>query len=124
MENRPKKLLDQVRDAIRVRHYARNTEQSYVYWINKYVPFHNKRHLCESKTWILSGGYGAVYLPFALAEKYPPANREWIWQYVFPSRSFSPDEQDGVIRRFHMSEEDLHPRAQPRPYAVRSPLDE
>jgi len=25
-----------------------------------------------------------MYLPFALAEKYPNANREWIWQYVFP----------------------------------------
>jgi len=55
----------------------------------------------------LSKGYGAVYLPFALAEKYPNANREWIWQYVFPSHSLSPDEQDGVIRRFHMSETGL-----------------
>jgi hypothetical protein len=44
MESRPKKLLDQVRDAIRVKHYARNTEQAYVYWIRKYVLFHNKRH--------------------------------------------------------------------------------
>lgn len=248
MENRPKKLLDQVRDAIRVKHYARNTEQSYVYWIKKYILFHNKRHpkemgtsevqsflthlaleehisastqnqalsallflyrhvlnlelgpvdsvrakpsqhvptvlsraevqavlhemsgiyllmarllygsgmrlmecvrlrvkdldfeyrqiaVCDAKgahdryTLLpaslvgplqehllqvkrthaedLSRGYGAVYLPFALAEKYPQANREWIWQYVFPSRSLSPDEQDGVIRRFHMSETGL-----------------
>ena len=37
MESRPKKLLDQVRDAIRVKHYARNTEQAYVYWIKKYI---------------------------------------------------------------------------------------
>ena len=37
MESRPKKLLDQVRDAIRVEHYARNTEQAYVYWIKKYI---------------------------------------------------------------------------------------
>ncbi len=55
----------------------------------------------------LSKGYGAVDLPFALAEKYPNANREWIWQYVFPSHSLSPDEQDGVIHRFHMSETGL-----------------
>jgi hypothetical protein len=27
----------------------------------------------------LAGGYGAVYLPFALERKYPNANREWIW---------------------------------------------
>ena len=35
MESRPKKLLDQVRDAIQVKHYARNPEQAYVYWIKK-----------------------------------------------------------------------------------------
>jgi len=248
MESRPKKLLDQVREAIRVKHYARNTEQAYVYWIKKYILFYNKRHPKEMGTGEvqaflthlaleehisastqnqalsallflyrnvlsqelglvdsvrakpsqhvptvlsraevqavlhemsgihllmarllygsgmrlmecirlrvkdldfeyrqivvrdakgahdrytllpaslveplqdhliqvkrthaedLSKGYGAVYLPFALAEKYPNANREWIWQYVFPSHSLSPDEQDGVIRRFHMSETGL-----------------
>lgn len=248
MQSRPKKLLDQVRDAIRVKHYARNTELAYVYWIKKFFLFHNKRHpkemgtgevqtfltylaleeqisastqnqalsallflyrnvlsqelspvdsvrakpsqhvptvlsraevqavlhemsgiyllmarllygsgmrlmecirlrvkdldfeyrqiavrdakgahdrytllpaslmepLKEHLTQVrrthaedLSKGYGAVYLPFALAEKYPNANREWIWQYVFPSHSLSPDEQDGVIRRFHVSETGL-----------------
>ena len=30
-------------------------------------------------------GLGAVYLPQALARKYPNAAREWGWQYVFPS---------------------------------------
>lgn len=55
----------------------------------------------------LSKGYGAVYLPFALAEKYPNANREWTWQYVFPTHSLSTDEQDGIIRRFHVSETGL-----------------
>ena len=29
-------------------------------------------------------GYGRVYLPNALARKYPNAEREWIWQYLFP----------------------------------------
>ena len=53
MENRPKKLLDQVRDAIQVKHYARNTEQSYVYWIKKYILFHNKRHPKEMGTGVV-----------------------------------------------------------------------
>lgn len=44
MESRPIKLLDQVRDAIPVKHYARDTEQACVYWIRKYILFHNKRH--------------------------------------------------------------------------------
>ena len=44
MENRPKKLLDRVRETIRRKHYARRTEQSYVHWIKRYILFHNKRH--------------------------------------------------------------------------------
>jgi integrase len=44
MEQRPKKLLDQVRDAIRLKHYSIRTEESYVTWIKRYILFHNKRH--------------------------------------------------------------------------------
>jgi integron integrase len=44
MESRPKKLLDQVRDAIRLKHYSYRTEQSYVAWIRRFILFHNKRH--------------------------------------------------------------------------------
>lgn len=39
-----KKLLDQVRDAIRVKHYSLRTEKTYVDWIKRFVLFHNKRH--------------------------------------------------------------------------------
>jgi site-specific recombinase XerD len=38
------KLLDQVREAIRVRHYSRRTEQAYVAWIRRFIVFHRKRH--------------------------------------------------------------------------------
>lgn len=41
---RPRKLLDQVRDAIRVRHYSLRTERSYVAWVRRYILFHGKRH--------------------------------------------------------------------------------
>lgn len=37
----------------------------------------------------LAKGYGLVYLPNALERKYRNANREWGWQYVFPSKSLS-----------------------------------
>ncbi len=39
-----KKLLDQVVDALRVKHYSYRTEQTYVDWIRRYILFHNKRH--------------------------------------------------------------------------------
>jgi hypothetical protein len=41
------KLLDQVRKAIRMRHYSPKTEESYVHWIKRFVFFHNKRHPAE-----------------------------------------------------------------------------
>jgi integron integrase len=44
METERPKLLDQVRDAIRTRHYSRRTEDAYVYWIRRYIVFHGKRH--------------------------------------------------------------------------------
>jgi len=40
----PRKLLDQVSDAIRAKHYSYRTEQTYKDWIKRYILFHNKRH--------------------------------------------------------------------------------
>jgi site-specific recombinase XerD len=40
----PKKLLDQVREAIRLKHYSYRTEETYVQWIRRYILFHDKRH--------------------------------------------------------------------------------
>ena len=44
MENKSKKLLDQVRDAIRTKQYSYRTEQTYVQWIKRYIMFHKKAH--------------------------------------------------------------------------------
>ena len=38
------KLLDQVREAIRMRHYSRRTEEAYTHWIRTYIVFHRKAH--------------------------------------------------------------------------------
>jgi hypothetical protein len=44
---RPPKLLDRVREAIRLRHGSRGTEKSYVAWIRRFILFHGKRHPAE-----------------------------------------------------------------------------
>jgi integron integrase len=49
-------------------------------------------------------GFGEVWLPHALARKYPSAGYEWGWQFVFPSRARSEDPRGGATRRHH-----LHP---------------
>ncbi|PKO04510.1 MAG: integron integrase [Chloroflexi bacterium HGW-Chloroflexi-3] len=241
---KPKKLLDQLRDTIRIKHYAYSTEKTYVHWAKRYILFHNKRHPAEmgaqeieaflshlaqegnvsastqnqafnallflyrnvlhlelkaplhalrakrrqhlptvlSKnevSQVLSGmqglhqlmaqllygcglrlmeclrlrvkdidfeqsqivvregkgekdrvtmlpaslveplkaqiafvtrqherdlldGYGSVELPFALARKYPNADKELAWQYVFPSDRLSTDPRSGITRRQHL----------------------
>jgi integron integrase len=43
----PKKLLDQMRDAIRIKHYSYRTEESYLDWARRFILFHNKRHPAE-----------------------------------------------------------------------------
>ena len=44
-DGRPRpKLLDQVRQTIRTRHYSRRTEEAYVHWIRRYIVFHGKKH--------------------------------------------------------------------------------
>lgn len=50
----------------------------------------------------LREGFGRVYLPHALARKYPNANREWRRQYVFPARHRSADSRSGRGRRHHI----------------------
>lgn len=49
----------------------------------------------------LREGYGKVFLPYALAVKYPNAATSWGWQYVFPAKSFSTDPRSGAMRRHH-----------------------
>ncbi|NJN15719.1 MAG: integron integrase [Oscillochloris sp.] len=44
MPSPPKKLLEQVRDVLRARHYSYRTEETYVEWIRRYIFFHHKRH--------------------------------------------------------------------------------
>ncbi|OBS09593.1 integron integrase [Acidihalobacter prosperus] len=69
-----------------------------------------RAHLAQVKTLHendLAQGFGEVYLPFALARKYPGAGREWGWQYVFPSVKRSIDPRSGVERRHHLDEKGI-----------------
>jgi len=55
----------------------------------------------------LSAGHGEVYLPSALARKYPKAAKEWKWQYIFPSANLSVDPRSGEVRRHHISDKGI-----------------
>lgn len=51
----------------------------------------------------LRRGLGRVEMPFALSRKYPNAESEWAWQYVFPSKSLSENPRTGLKGRHHVS---------------------
>ncbi|MCF6155742.1 MAG: integron integrase [Candidatus Brocadia sp.] len=55
----------------------------------------------------LAKGFGHVYLPCALARKYPNADKEWGWQYAFPAKGVSKDPRTGEMRRHHLHENSL-----------------
>ena len=85
----PPTLLDRVREAIRVRHYSRRTEEASVTWIRRFILFHGKRHPWElrrerwPRSQCLSEGTGCT------ARRYCPfGSRGW----VAPSRHVSADE--------------------------------
>jgi integron integrase len=66
-----------------------------------------QRHLAKMKLQHeqdLTEGFGTVHLPFALDRKYRNAQREWSWQYVFPSSRLSVDPRSGRRRRHHVAE--------------------
>ena len=69
-----------------------------------------KRHLASVKTLHkddLQQGYGTVYLPDVLARMYPRAEKEFRWQFIFPSIRLSADPRIGEIRRHHIHQSGL-----------------
>jgi integron integrase len=66
-----------------------------------------KQHLARVKVLHdqdLKEGFGRVYLPYSLERKYPHADRQLGWQYVFPASQRGPDPRSGVVRRHHAAE--------------------
>lgn len=57
------------------------------------------RHLHQAD---LAAGWGRVSLPYALARKYPNANSEWAWQWVFPQQNRWHDRESGSQGRHHL----------------------
>lgn len=55
----------------------------------------------------LAAGHGVVWLPRALARKYPGAGKQKSWQYLFPSAVLSIDPEDKAIRRHHVSDSSI-----------------
>jgi site-specific recombinase XerD len=140
----PKKLLDQVRDKIRFKHYSLSTENTYLSWIKQFILYHGKRHpagmgaaevesfltylatqrhvssstqnqalsairaqLVLRREWHeqdMALNKVDVWLPDALAVKYPNASKEWGWQYVFAAKNYSIDPRSKTERRHHVEE--------------------
>ena len=55
----------------------------------------------------LGHGFGGVWMPDALAVKYPASASSWGWQWVFPSTTLSNDPRTGEVRRHHLGEQSV-----------------
>jgi len=73
MNAQPKKLLDQIRDLIRVKHYSIRTEEAYVSWARRYILFHDKRHPREMGTPEIAGCVASA-----------PSSPIWPWTGTSP----------------------------------------
>ncbi|SNY53160.1 integron integrase [Arsukibacterium tuosuense] len=72
-------------------------------------PLHRQIRLVDAfyQQDIQTSEFAGVWLPFALARKYPAAPKELGWQYLFPSARLSIDPQFNVLRRHHIDESGL-----------------
>lgn len=61
-----------------------------------------QEHLARIKMHFDQDGGWLAPLPNAYGSKNPGAERQWAWQYLFPSRSLSVDPQDGRLKRWHI----------------------
>ena len=115
MGNPSVKLLDKVRQCIRLKGYSIRNEpnccrngkgkKDRITVLPDGVKPALKEHLVYVKRLHqddLARGYGRVYLPNALAKKYPTADRQWGRQYVFPAKMLSKDPRSGMKRRHHL----------------------
>lgn len=69
----------------------------------------------------LANGQGVVFLPHALARKWPAAEREFAWQYVFAARRVSRDPRTGRMRRHHLHQDAMQDRFKMAVQAARIP---
>jgi integron integrase len=88
-----------IRDAKGQKDRVTTLPESLVEPLRQYLVRVKERHQQD-----LREGFGQVELPYALAKKYPRADREWAWQYVFPSANRSKDPRSDAIRRHHVHE--------------------
>jgi integron integrase len=61
----------------------------------------------EMHTAALAAGYGAVFMPHALSRKYPNAEKELRWQYLFPAKHPAVDPRSGILRRHHIHQSSI-----------------
>jgi site-specific recombinase XerD len=125
---RPPGLIQRYREELQTRHYARRTVNTYEQWLRRFLRFHQLRHPCEMGSAEVNAflTYLAVDLKVSastqnqalsallflyrdllerdlnLARKYPNANRDWGWQWVFPQRGRWRDPATGREGRHHL----------------------
>jgi len=95
------KLLDQVRNVLRTKHYSLRTEESYVSWIKQFIFYHDKKHPRH-----LGGAEINRFLTHLAVKKKVSAStqNQALCAIVFPASRISTDPRSGIRRRHHLYE--------------------
>jgi site-specific recombinase XerD len=104
-----KRLLDRVRDTIRLKHYSIRTEEAYIAWIKRYILFHHKRHPQE-----MGASEIEAFLPHLAVDRNVAASTQnqalsallFLYREVLKkdigSAERSRDPRTGIVRRHHV----------------------
>lgn len=102
--SRPPKLLDQMREALRSRHYSRRTEQTYCQWVKRYMHFHHVRHPAE----MAEPEINAFLTHVAVKENVSASTQNQALSALFfllsPQESHWKNEKTGEEGRHHVHE--------------------
>ena len=82
MAEQDKKLLDRVRDKLRLKHYAYRTEQTYIHWIKRYIYFHDIRHPKD-----MGAAEVEAFLTHLFNCNWPNSSTSKTWPLVRPAGS-------------------------------------
>jgi hypothetical protein len=87
--------LQELRRRLRIQKKAYSTELAYVQWV--------RRFLLETGWQDFEAlGTASVWLPYALAKKYPSAASDFKWQFLFAAQRHRRDPRTGVMHRHHL----------------------
>jgi len=119
LEQRPPRLMDQMREALRSRHYSRRTEQAYCMWVERYIRFHKIRHPAD----MAETEVNTFLTHLAVDQRVSASTQNQALSALLFLYRYVVGYELGNLSQEREHHDDLHSRPQPRRSRLRSPMD-